>query len=544
MSERLVNSISSCSPEAFAQYGSALFELEVVERTLNDYVDALRRDELKEGDMKVRLGRSIEVMTHLSSLHLRESLPEHADELIMKTMLLQSQLESATSALTVTKSLLESNVPNATDGEDDDEDDEAASDTALLFSRLKSIIEQVRSAKVVSVKTYRALADLKSSSLTLDASFSGNFEGAAAICASVMAYVCQSGAGLQELFGEEGRAEPFTTSEVASILARAASNVFSTSDTEAGPYASLNSQLRELSTLLGDLTSLPTDLDNTVEFERAPEPWVARADEIKRTKITSVDTEAELVRTLESVRERDTTIKQKEKELEEQSIRIEMLEARMKEASKRSAKIAELERALRDAKDNESKARKDIALARHEAQQDIDRVREEMARLADERAKSGKSNVEVDNDAMGAGTKFKLKRNEWKSAGMESAIRFLREDNIRLRQPAPDAPASIAKTHKWLYEPLMPPVKTKQRAVVGSKVAEQMLELVLGSSPVDLTKIPENKLAWKPARESSRWKVEKGKEEWADWKAWAGSVVTQQQLLPAREMGRTVIGLS
>ncbi|SMR41956.1 unnamed protein product [Zymoseptoria tritici ST99CH_1E4] len=536
MSERLVNSISSCSPDAFAQYGSALFELEVVERTLNDYVDALRRDELKESDMTVRLGRSIEVMTHLSSLHISDGLPDHADKLIMKTMLVQSHLESATSALTVTRTLLESNLSDATD-EDAAVDDETASENALLLTRLKSIIEQVRNAKVISSKTHRALVELKLSSLALESSLFDSFEGAASIAAAVVAYACESGTALQELFGEEGRAEPFTMSEVASILARVANKVFSTSDAEAGPYATLNGQLRELSSQLSDLSTLPTDLDNTVEFERAPEPWVARADDLKRTKITSIDTEAELTRTLEIVRERDIIIKQKERELDEQSIKIETLEARYRDAGKRTAKIAELERALREAKESESKAKKDIALARHEAQQDIDRAREEMSRLADERSKSGKSD-EIDDDAMGAGTRFKIKRDEWKAAGMESAIRFLREDNIRLRQPAPNSPTSIAKAHKWIFEPLVPSVKAQggqQRSVVGSKVVEQMLTLATMPSPVDLTKIPDNKLAWRPAKESSRWQVERRKEEWLDWKAWAESVAQ-----PQREVARDV----
>jgi dynactin 1 len=42
---------------------------------------------------------------------------------------------------------------------------------------------------------------------------------------------------------------------------------------------------------------------------------------------------------------------------------------------------------------------------------------------------------------------------------------------------------------------------------------------------IDLSKMPENKLAWRPAKESSRWKVEKRKEEWEMWKDWRKEVV-------------------
>lgn len=518
MSDRLVNSITGCSPEAFGQYGGALYELEVVERTLNDYVDALRRDELQEGDMAVRLGRSIEVMTHLSSLHLRDGPADFADELIMKTNLLQSQLQSATSALTVTKSLLENNLSMPADESESEEDD--SSDSLLIVNRLKIIIEQVRNAKVVSGKTYRALSDLQASSLTLNSSLMEEFETVEKISSTIVAYACQTGARLQTTFNEEGRSDLVSPSEVAASLSQAATSIFSLPAQEAGPYSTLANRLKDLVSLLSDLATLPTDLDNTVEFERAPQPWVARADELKRTKITSVDTEAELARTVEAVKERDSLVKQKEKELEEQSVRIEMLEARMKDASKRSARIAELERQLREAKDNEAKTKKEFAHIQHEAQQDIERARQEMARLGEERKTSGGSRSGVDNDAMGAGTQSRMERDRQRLAGMSSALRHLRETNVRLHLPAPDAPFSVVAKQQWLYEPLDAPSKSHRqdqasRAAVGNTI-ERMLAFATMKPPVDLTKLPENKLAWRPVKDSSRVRIERKNEQWID----------------------------
>lgn len=517
MSDRLVNSISGCSSEAFAQYGGALYELEVVERTLNDYVDALRRDELQEGDMSVRLGRSIDVMTHLASLHLHSGSADYADELIMKTTLLQSQLESATSALTVTKTLLENNLSLPTD-ESESEDDESASDAHLIVNRLKIIIEQVRNAKVVSGKTHRALSDLQASSLTLNNTLMDQFEAVEKVSSMIVAYACRTGASLQAIFNEEGRSEQVSPSEIAASLSHVATNIFSLPAQEAGPYSTLATRLRDLVSLLSDLATLPTDLDNTIEFERAPQPWVARADELKRTKITSVDTEAELARTLEAVRERDSIVKQKEKELEEQSVRIEMLEARMKDASKRSAKIAELERNLREARDSEAKTKKEVALIQHEAQQDIERARQEMTRLGEERKQSG-SRPGVDNDAMGAGTQSRMERDRQRLAGMSSALRHLREANVRLHLPAPDAPFSVVAKQQWLHEPLDVPNKSSrqdhsQRAV-GNTI-ERMLAFATMKPVVDLTKTPENKLAWRPVKDSSRVRIERKNEEWID----------------------------
>ncbi|KXT10853.1 hypothetical protein AC579_1936 [Pseudocercospora musae] len=532
MADRLVNSVSSCTVDAFAKYGGALYELEVVERTLNDFVDALRRDDLKESEMATRLGRSIEVMTHLSSLHLNDSLADHSDSLTMKTALLQSRLESATAALTVVKGFFEAKLPSSS--EDDEYDDENVSDSALIVNRIKSIIEQARNAKVVSGKTHRALVELQARHLTLEQSMTESFDDAEAVAASIAAYACKSGTELQVLFSEEGRVEPFSPSEVSAVLARCATNLFS-AGTEAGPYAALNSRLRDLTMLLGDLSALPTDLDNTVEFERAPAPWIARADEIKRHKESNMDMEAELARAQEAIRDRDSIIKQKETELNVEAIKTETFEARLKEASKRSAKIAELERDVRDAKSAESKAKADLTRAQQDAQSELERVREQLSRMSEERRKGG-AFKDVDGNAMGDNTRLKMKRQEYKIAGLEGAVRHLKSENIRLRLPAPDSPQAIKSSLDWLHEPMTNTSKAKSHSRLshreGEKIFEDMLNLATRPPSIDLSKLPQNKLAWRPAKEHSRWKIESRHEEWAEWKHWREEIINKALSTP------------
>jgi dynactin 1 len=525
MAERFVNSICSCSVEDFSNYDSALYELEPVERALNGYIDGLRRDEIKERDMAQELQRSIAVMSHLASIHVKDDLASHADHLLMRTQCLQSQLESAATALQLSKSLVESNVPK---DEEEDDDEGSASDLAIILTRAETLVNHVRSAKVMAGKTHRALTDLQHRSLTLESSCTEDFDSTEAIVTEVVSYSIRAGDALQTLFGEEGRNDPFTPSEVAGALSRTAVALFSLQAPEAGPFTSLATRLRDLSDALTDLASLPTDLDNTVEFERAAAPWVARANELKRTKTISIDTEAELAKTLETLRGKDTVIKEKETELEEQSVRIEMLEARMKDASKRSAKIAELERNLHEAKDAERKAKREVERAKEERDRDVERAREEMGRLGEER-KNG-AGADLDADAMGAGAKMTMKRQEHKIHGLEVAVRYLKKENHRLRLPSPDSPLSAQSTLDWLHRPLCKQKSdARQRHETALKEGKDLLQQLLSvaSMPqtIDLSKMPDNKLAWRPAKESSRWKVEKRKEEWEMWKDWRKEVV-------------------
>lgn len=59
MGERFVKSISSCSVQDFAKYEGALYELEPVERALNNYIEALKKGDLDENKVDGELQRYV-----------------------------------------------------------------------------------------------------------------------------------------------------------------------------------------------------------------------------------------------------------------------------------------------------------------------------------------------------------------------------------------------------------------------------------------------------------------------------------------------------
>ncbi|TKA83436.1 hypothetical protein B0A55_00324 [Friedmanniomyces simplex] len=543
MAERFVSSICSCSVADFASYDGALYELEPVERALNGYIEGLRRDELNERGMADELQRSMAVMEHLGTLHISQGdLASHADDLVMRTLYFQSQLESAASALGVIRGMVETHVRIQPAADTEDEGDEAkdatASDLALVLNRAETLIQSARNAKVMAGKTTRALVDLQARQLTLEREHTSEFNAVEDAAAVVARYTRQAGEALQMLFDEEGRNEPFAPNEVAAALSRAATAVFELPAPDAGPFSALGTRLRGLQDILSDLAALPTDLDNTVEFDRAPAPWITRAEELRVTKTTSIDTAAELDRALEALRERDSVLKAKEVELEEQSVRIEMLEARMREAGKRSARIAELERVVHEAKDEAGRAKADLAKAREAMETEVERVREEMGRYGEEqRTKAGVG--EVESGAMGAEARLTVQRQEGQIANLQGAVRYLKEENHGLRLPAPDFPLSVRATMDWLHEPLVDKTKNDKRKrdealrKEGREVLHRMLEMAARPQLVDLTKLPANRLAWRPKKDVPAWQVAVRREEWAALKGWGDQVVGKRSRAPA-----------
>ena len=89
MCDRFVNAISCCSIEEFSKYEGALYELEPVERALNSWIDGLRRDDLKEKKCATELQRTIALLSHLAEVHIAKSLASYADDVHMRTVIMQ-----------------------------------------------------------------------------------------------------------------------------------------------------------------------------------------------------------------------------------------------------------------------------------------------------------------------------------------------------------------------------------------------------------------------------------------------------------------------
>ena len=153
-----------------------------------------------------------------------------------------------------------------------------------------------------------------------------------------------------------------------------------------------------------------------------------------------------------------------------------------------------------------------------------------MGRLGEERRRS-RTGHDLDDDAMGAGARLTMKSQEHKIFSLEGAVRYLTEENRRLKLPSPGLPLSIRSSLDWLHQPLsrsQDDRKKREEALrkEGKDLLQQMLSVASVPQTVDLTKMPENKLAWRAAKDSSRWRVERRKEEWEVWKDWRKDLVS------------------
>ncbi|KAH0270746.1 hypothetical protein KCU91_g7872, partial [Aureobasidium melanogenum] len=515
MSERFINGIRSCSVDEFARYESALYELEPVERALNTYIDAIKRDDMKEGRVDDELQRSMAVMSHLASIHIKESLAASANDMLMQASLIQSHLDSTSSALGMCRSLVQSQIPVP-------QSEGSESEEPNLFIHLDTIISTIRSARVVVNKTHRNVTDLQSRSLALGSPHLELLISAESLTSKLAVFGRRAGEKVQSLFGEEGREESITLGETELLLTRLSASIFGSGSTETTPFATLTTYLASLTAQLQELSDISANLENTQEFERPVEPWVTRSATLRATKLTSVDTEAEVARLTEIVRERSLLVRSKEQELEEQSVRIEMLEARMAEATKRSSALADLETSITALQKEKNHHQNALA----EAEQRVTRLRKER----DEWRKSAEENkpdptaTNTMASEMGGASKMELDRAKLRIDSLESAIRYLQQQFV------PKSVTSGSADLDWLQTPLVAqPSRSAQRQKTlqaeGRTAFSEMIKLVTDAKPVSLSDMPKNRLAWRPAAQTAKWHAQKKREDWAAWQDWERSLL-------------------
>ncbi|KAI0908530.1 dynactin [Ustulina deusta] len=527
MCDRFVNGISHCSLEEFARYQAALYELEPVERALNNWIEGLKRDELREKQCADELQRSLALMTHLGEVHISQGLESFADEVQMKTMLMQSHLESAATAFGVTKEMVQRMVPA-----NGDEDEHAQH----FARRVDAVISQTRSAKVIVSKAVRSLEDLRARSLALTPDTSDAFEQCETASRELGEMSRMIGLDLHKLLTVEGREEPFTYPEVQSTVQNAVVTAFSSAESDL--FSTYLSKIRTLTNQVADLAAVCADLSQTQEFERSPAPWILRAQELKALKTIPVDAEEELRQLKDHYNQARREMALRDENLSTATLRIETLEARMRDANAKASRMSDLEAQIVDAHSQVDRLKKDIEQQDREAKS-LEADRDKWKKIAGESRAYGDATDSAgakagQERAVATAREMDALKNDIES--LQAAVRYLREDNRRAR-------VTEQPKYDWLAEPLMKPtpiVEQRKSLVVaeGKDVLTELLYMATSAKIYDLSALPKDKMAWRPAKVTPQYHAAKLAEDFAAWKSWETSVMQKTHMIMGQQQGR------
>ncbi|KAL2825200.1 dynein associated protein-domain-containing protein [Aspergillus cavernicola] len=541
---RFENYITSCSAESFGRIQGSLFELEPVERTLNFWLETLKKDEVNMKKCGVELQRSIALLSHLAETLIPTSLETFAGELCMRSTLTYSYIENVVSSMAQLLSLLRSKLPKTEGG-----DEEAA----FLFSKMEGFISQTRSLKVAMGKINRAVDDLRSRSLALSQDACGPFKQAEDSAKDLSSLSRQLGENIVVLFSDESRAEPLSLPEIVKNMSQisalyAQSSEGGNEDNDAMSF--IFTMLHGLGGTLEELGSISSDLSITSEFEKRPSPWIARSAELKSNKVNSPDADEEIRRLKNEIHEASTALGVKDKTIEEQTIKVELVESRMREASKKAAAVKDLEAKIEEMTAREldlgamvEEQRKDqhaLEAERDEIKAQLDRLK----RLSGTAGVTANTGVAVDS-AVSLATMQENEALRAEVKSLQAAVRFLREENRRQNILDPYSVQRSAELHSWLDAPLTQKStasaqreKIHQTASESRDVLTHLLKLTQESNLCDL-KSTHDRSGWRPSKEKLRYQVLQQRENFERWAEWKDEVVgherEQDRLIAAKK---------
>jgi dynactin 1 len=338
------SAVKSSTLEQFVTFGPVFEELAPVEKNLERCLDSLKSDELNFKDISESLRRSNQILQGVT-VDYKEALearPE--DEVIFRVSSIKASLDLVKSTFDALQSTVRA--LGITEGDWDS--------VADVMDRLTKPSETSSSSIAVTVKLIRTLETLRNDSLyprfplgIEDLAHQDDFLGRTA-------QASQKFATELTRFLIDCKDDESTPIEVAEVSKRVSSLQ--------GQYFP-NNELDDMTEVIAKLrewNEYAAVLNNTVEIEHGPAPWVIKAKEIEAAKKQTADAEKKLQSltveyhsTMLLIRERDEVIDTKE-------VEIEHLKAKHKEAVTKVEDLDRLQKELKDVEEERAKFQQQV----------------------------------------------------------------------------------------------------------------------------------------------------------------------------------------
>lgn len=542
--DRFLHYMSSCGPSELANFHNALHELEPVERTVNAWVESLKRDELSKdgGEM---LSRMRGVLSDLLEKCVLESTETAASGLSAHAAMIESYCDSAGGQFGMIARIVQSRLDQASS------DDEQA----MYFDRkMDQFVTKLRTIKYVAGKASQSLEELRTGSMCIAGPSWAIFTAAEESALSISQNLRDMGSSVIRLFADEENAATWTYS---TILEKMLAEIAPSQPSQDRPdhhedvFSLLTAKVHSLQAAVEDLATKALDVGTATEFEKKPSPWVVRAKEIKAQKITSQDVQDQLRRLKSQADNQAITLGEKDRQLEERQIKIDLLESRTKETKQNTDSILKLKTEAENLRTAREAAERGLQQSIQEMQALTQNRQAELAELEALKKAHLSGGNEASPGTLGARdeTLVLQLRSEVRFLNTEiltlqAAVRYLKMDNYMLKVPPATASAKAA-LHEWLEAPMRTQTRidrykdTQQLRSESDDIFSGLLNLVKTSKPLAL-RLPDagSKSSWRAARDTPKYQALRQREELEQWHEWKQDLVKRARVLDREPRSR------
>ncbi|SCV67323.1 BQ2448_5969 [Microbotryum intermedium] len=419
--------LKRCDPETFLKMGRIYHEVSPTEKRVDAFIDALKREELREVDCGKEVDGLIAQAEHLADTHLANSVLDLAERESACVTALDLHFDTIAAAVGFAKQTI------ATLSKDADVVFELgdANIDDIVFKPLQNLFNQARNAKVVTKKLLRRLDELVGSSSALSVDHAEGVDTLSYNSSAIASAAAKQLASNVSAYCTEVRSSkrPFELSHFLAIAKDVAANELGKQSPR--PLEEIGALLGQLALDVGTTLSTAMDPDQIVRLDYEP-PWIARVTELQSHAAINVDAERKVHKLNEELRDLVREMRSKDQAYQESIVKIEVMEKRMEAVKKQADAITELEAELVKSKKQE-RVYEEAIEALHS---DLDVMEQELTKMKQNVVSNDKSGVPTgpgEGEAVvyegNMETSYLIEQIE----SLRNAVRFLRSENSYLK---------------------------------------------------------------------------------------------------------------
>ena len=345
LTRRFAANLRRCNAATFLAMGGVYVELGAVEKRLDGYIDALRREDLREIDCGHDVDGFIAQAAHLAERSFGESDLDYPEQQVGLLTTLDLDLDTFLAGVGFAKQTL------ATLAKSGRVEPAEADVDAEIYGPLQQLIDQARSAQALARKMLRRSTELAAQTAAIAPT---SIEPVAEVGRSVRA-LASAAIKLAALVGRYA-AEVRTTNEGALAVATVLDIAH-----EAASDLGLKSA-NTLAALDTDITLALSRLQSALAIVLAPEhvikaahtaPWLDRVAEMASAAAVGIEAERRAGKLNDELRELRKDLRTRDAALQEGAVKIELMDKRMEAVKRQADAAAELETELAKAKKQE-----------------------------------------------------------------------------------------------------------------------------------------------------------------------------------------------
>ncbi|KAH9854440.1 dynactin [Lenzites betulinus] len=426
--KRFAAILRKCDVEAFLNIGRIFPEIAPMEKRIDMHIDLLRREEFRELECVSDAAKMQSQFDHLSETYFNNFEFDLGERELGYALSFDHDLEMFAASVGLIKTsvatVLKDNDVEVNLGSVDPEQD--------FFEPLQKLLDQSRSAKVLSKKLTKRFEELTQDSMALKPQLIPQLQA----LNNTVPELVNFGFSLAQLVmphisDVRAAKSAFQLSTVLSFVKESAGSTVGKGRNDSPSWESVSDFLGQVIQEAGRIVPLSIEAENTLKISGSA-PWVARIDEIKAATAINVEAERKVAQLNDEIQALARTLKIKDQAIQETGVKVELMERRMETVKKQADAITDLESEL-------SKARKQERAyeeAMEQLQADLDALEQDNAKLktlANNPERQASTTQVVEPETVPTESNLETSYLVEQIDALRGTVRFLRSENSFLK---------------------------------------------------------------------------------------------------------------